>query len=358
MINERGKIEVIIGDFPQSNGIRFITTPDGVHRVPAIREDIDLEPFTATKTDILQGKTAFTEKGITMGEYTIPCKIATPDGRSIAKAAINEQEKTLIPEQGFGDAAAVNVVKGKTFTSDKGIKIVGTLDAIDLTLMTATDANILKGKIAYTKSGLTTGTLELANKICTPDGENVTLASLNTETNALYPYDGFGSATAAEVENGYTFTSNAGWKITGTAPRLEGKEEPERTTFPAATVTASQPKGAAGTVTLYRFKVNMDGILGIGSSSTQGNFYNRGSFTKHQLIISRNNIRVGTASIGGAGSGYSTLTFSGIAVKVNDVIHLQMYVDATSSSENETFYANANSSYIKFFASGALTTEY
>lgn len=139
---------------------------------------------------------------------------------------------------GFGDAKASDVAEGKTFTSADGLLVTGThvcKNGIDTSDATATADDIAKGKTAYVKGVKVTG------NVATVDSGHAmsfsgSKAYLNTDkvkseyeftSDRLFrsgstigisiPLSTFGSATAADVASGKTFTSAAGLLVTGTA---------------------------------------------------------------------------------------------------------------------------------------------
>lgn len=133
----------------------------------------------------------------------------------------------------LGDASAGDVMKGKTFTSAAGITEVGTaeLGGIDTSDATATAENIRSGKTAYVNGEKITGTLSVISGIessgeptWSDSSQTFMLSAKRTDTvifdktNMVLKCSGnkLGDATAADVKAGKTFTSAAGFKVTGT----------------------------------------------------------------------------------------------------------------------------------------------
>ena len=152
------------------------------------------------------------------------------------------------PASEFGDASAGDVAKGKTFTSQNGLKVVGTheCDAEGAVLPTLTTPgtadDLAKGKQLIDANGnVVTGTLyeytadsipiisdHLSSEVFTTEiqgvptlnikgsyaGTGVVRRQAMVQGRALLSM--FGDATAADVVAGKTFTSAAGLKVEGT----------------------------------------------------------------------------------------------------------------------------------------------
>lgn len=143
------------------------------------------------------------------------------------------------PLSAYGDATASDVVSGKTFTSADGLKVVGTHvceDGIDTSDATATASDIVYGKTAYVNGGKVTGTVEEVTQATIYKGSYKNAVSLdgtgyfsfvttmakdslireNVSVSVGVKKSYFGTATADQVEEGVTFTSENGTKLTGT----------------------------------------------------------------------------------------------------------------------------------------------
>lgn len=242
---------------------------------------LDLSNDTVTKDDILKDVTAHDKSGVkitgtveTMGAMelndcdvasgtqssggtTINIAVLSPSTMSYYNSSGHGRNKIFIDKSrdarieayakasAFGNATAGDVAKGKTFTSEAGVRVVGTYEeqTLDTSDADATATDIAKGKTAYVNGEKITG--RLSNSITGTN--NVSTASLITIDNAPWVRvttkafnngyikenqsyfincngTQFGNAEAADVVKGKTFTSQNGIKIAGTyEPTLQAK---------------------------------------------------------------------------------------------------------------------------------------
>lgn len=115
---------------------------------------------------------------------------------------------TRMPAELYGDAAAADVMAGKTFTSAKGVSIEGSLGelAAGSQVFVSTNPSLSYAGDSIQASGELTGS-NLGNGL---------VARPNSVFRVVIPSEMFGDATADKVLAGSTFTSSAGVKMTGT----------------------------------------------------------------------------------------------------------------------------------------------
>ena len=137
----------------------------------------DTSDATVTADDMLAGKIAYGSSGKVTGNMknltqvimsNPPLAVHQGSGEIVGAAKspsvgyINT-DTTLgfrLAADNFGNAATSDVVKGKTFTSQAGLKMTGTYVPLDTSDATATAADITLGKTAYVNGRLVTGTRE------------------------------------------------------------------------------------------------------------------------------------------------------------------------------------------------------
>lgn len=170
----------------------------------------------------------------------------------------------------LGNAAAASVLPGSTFTSTAGIKVEGTMNKIS-SLSTSSSPYVSGSNLVLSPTFSTIGYVE---------NPKVTINS---------PLNNFGTAIAANVLTGKTFTSSSGLKVTGTMPSVSGRTITPSTSSQTAIASGSY---AAGNITVsgssnliasnIKSGVNIFGVTGSLSSAklytgTVSSFYNKGS---------------------------------------------------------------------------------
>lgn len=224
--------------------------------MPATTSGTNTSDATATANDILSGKTAYVKGQKITGNIDILNSITEETIPTINNAFLelmnDGNEGYLVtdapitlktPLSNLGDALASDVASGKTFTSSAGLKVTGTAttsaspDGIDTTDATATASDILSGKTAYVNGSKITGTIStltspstitatstestttMQGKYIQLTGKMANTGYVNSSTTVKLRSlaSNFGTATAADVAAGKTFTSSAGFKVTGTA---------------------------------------------------------------------------------------------------------------------------------------------
>lgn len=251
---------------------------------------IDTSDATAKASDIVYGKTAYVNGEKVTGEISTLASAGTnpeyKDGNirmpyyGEGRSLLDKNTFFYASANKFGNAAAENVLKGKTFTSSAGLAVAGTLDpkggGIDTSDATATADDIAKDKTAYVNGEKVTGmiskTSDIANVYATVKqiwkkpvvGSGYYVIEMQaTGTTApgsgKYIFDGesteisldvnsskFGDAAAENVLKGKTFTSSAGLAVAGTHVCKQPKLQTKSVTPSAAAQTVKPDSGYDG----------------------------------------------------------------------------------------------------------------
>ena len=181
--------------------------------------------------------------------------VRAKDNRFVLETGASKAYTLGISADDFGDAKAVNVDAGYTFTSKSGLKIAGTSNKINTDDGTISAQDVRSGKRAYSRGSLIRGELSVNDPLIyqgTQELKTVTENSmkyvqlkqgiladnLNGETiisgssqtiKVNITASKFGNATAADVVKGKTFTSKDGYNITGTATSMGGVDTSDAT---------------------------------------------------------------------------------------------------------------------------------
>lgn len=170
----------------------------------------------------------------------------------------------------LGNAAAASVLSGSTFTSTAGIKVEGTMNKIS-SLSTSSSPYVSGSNLVLSPTFSIIGYVE---------NPKVTINS---------PLNNFGTAAAANVLTGKTFTSSSGLKVTGTIPSVSGRTITPSTNSQTAIASGSYATGnitVAGSSNLIasniKSGVNIFGVTGTLSGAklytgTVSSFYNEGN---------------------------------------------------------------------------------
>lgn len=108
----------------------------------------------------------------------------------------------------LGDATASDVLSGKTFTSTSGIKVAGTIPSIGAQTSPVSIGNSSNNIYVRIQKGA----------YLTP--ASATAGAANNYPEIMISHGTFGDAEASNVLAGKTFTSSAGYKVTGTLKSL------------------------------------------------------------------------------------------------------------------------------------------
>lgn len=159
----------------------------------------------------------------------------------------------------FGSATTDKVLKGETFTSSAGLKAVGTYvppaAGTDTSNATATNADILRGKTAYAKGALLTGTIDTkGSSDLSASGSSVTVPagyypsqvskSISTATKATPSI----SANSSGVITA-SYTQSAGYVTSGTVSATKNATELDSNLIASNIKSGVKILGVTGTVT-------------------------------------------------------------------------------------------------------------
>lgn len=220
----------------------------------------------ASPQDMAAGKTLYDDDGNpvsgTLAEITSGAALSASDNATVAGSAstgirIKAQRSdgsdyilrsgaylmAAAPADQFGDAAAADVAKGKTFTSAEGLLVEGThecdpglqlaplanpagaADIVSGKALYDSDGNVIPGSLYEVLEGKTIAATEFVRVYEHSNGDIHTWATQNTgdavvRNNAVFrtvaPASAFGDATPDQVVKGATFTSAAGLLVEGT----------------------------------------------------------------------------------------------------------------------------------------------
>ena len=160
------------------------------------------------------------------------CFTVSYENRNKRIAKVNDKISANVRASLFGNATVNDVVKGKTFSSENGLKLTGTYEGstgLDTSDATATAGDIVSGKTAYVNAEKITGTLStLQVAPGTPEyntsPDQIKISTSLTEERYIVENtlsltakaSDFGDAVPSDVVSGKTFTSASGLKLTGT----------------------------------------------------------------------------------------------------------------------------------------------
>lgn len=292
--------------------------PDGY--VTEISTLTNTSADTVTADKLLEGTTAHDKSGKqitgTMGElaglaytggaittpgsgrsYSIPASYIPEDTRYV-KGNDETVVNVTIPKTKFGDATAADVVKRKSFSSEMGIGITGSMEEVDRFEIGAAEPFVVGSDFVFPSvSEYSDGTLM---------GGYVNKA---TEYNVFVSKVIFGNATSGNVLKGKTYTSAAGLEIAGTMPN-NGAAAIRLSDLTAKSVTAGYYSGGTAKVAdAEAAKIIPENIkkgvtiLGVEGTMESGGDYNIAATTNAD---GTQNLAITDAAGGGGGGGSIT----------------------------------------------------
>lgn len=173
--------------------------------------------LTGTLTDIDTSRLSVDLNGDpSEGVFDVPIDTVTPMG--VLRTNTNY----------FGDATAADVATGKTFTSEKGLKITGTLVPVDVSGVTAEAKYLAQGYSFVNSDGtsvagkLKPNTVRFEAVDGNVDVDGFEIHDMGQGYSIMIGYSILGNAETGDVLSGKTFSSDTdgrpGVKLTGTMP--------------------------------------------------------------------------------------------------------------------------------------------
>ena len=151
-------------------------------------------------------------------------------------------DEIMILASRLGNASAGDARKGKTFTSENGLKITGTMNEIKDYFYHPNASLQMRTRTSYTDDNGVTKNISSTKFLTVYAGTTGFMTGINNEIMILASR--LGNASAADVLSGKTFTSENGLKITGTiASKSSGTSstevaQAERTDYLEVTIPA------------------------------------------------------------------------------------------------------------------------
>lgn len=262
---------------------------------------------TGVQANLLANSTTYSNEGSVKyststgtGDFNLPsCFTVSYKNRSKRIAKVNDKISANVRASLFGNATVNDVVKGKTFSSENGLKLIGTYEGstgLDTSDATATAGDIVSGKTAYVNAEKITGTLSTLQVApgtpeynTSPDQIKISTSLTgeryiveNTVSLTAKASD-FGDAVPSDVVSGKTFTSASGLKLTGT---YEGSTTmlQEKTVTPSEESQLVTPDSGYGGLSQVTVNAISSTYIGSGVTKKSATTYTPG--TSDQTIAS------------------------------------------------------------------------
>lgn len=236
--------------------------------------------------------------------YSIPASYIPEDARYV-KGNDETVVNVTIPKTKFGSATAVDVVKGKSFSSETGIGITGSMEEVDHFEIGAAEAFAVGSNYVFPSVSEDSAGILMAGYV-----------NSETEYNVFVPKSRFGNATSGNILNGKTYTSADGFNKAGTMHN-NGAAAIQLSDLTAKPVTAGYYSGGTAKVAdAEAAKIIPENIkkgvtiLGVEGTMESGGNYNIAATTNADGTQNLAITDAGGGSSGGSGQQLVNLTIT------------------------------------------------